>query len=261
MLAHHQQSIANVTRYFEAQPDVLALLLGGSLAHEFAGPASDVDVMIVVSDEVYAERLARGQVHFFNRELCTYPEGYVDGKYLSQGFLEQVRARGSEPARFAFQDAQVLLARPDGLPRLLGEIARYPAAEKAERLQRFYAQFQAWHWYTGEALKQHNPYLLSVAVSKLALFGGRLILAHNERLYPYHKWFLRVLDGAPDRPAGLCELIEALTARPSGELAEQLFSLVDGFQAWPAPPAGWPTQFMVDSELNWVGGPAPIDDI
>jgi len=203
MLPHHEQAIANVTGYFEREPGVLALVLGGSIAHGFATPVSDVDVMIVVSDDEYAQRSASGQVHFFNRELCAYPEGYVDGKYVGPGFLELARARGTEPARFAFQDARVLFSRVDGLPELVAEIARYPVAEKAARLERFYAQFVAWSWYVSEAIKHANPYLLSLSASKQALFGGRLILAHNERLYPYHKWFLRVLEQAPDKPAGL----------------------------------------------------------
>jgi hypothetical protein len=260
MLAHHQQSIANVKGYFEQQPEVLALLLGGSIAHGFATPASDVDVLIVVSDEVYADRLARGQVHFFNRELCTYPEGYVDGKFVSRDFLEKVRARGSEPARFAFQDAQVLLSRLEGLPELLAGIAQYPVAEKAERLSRFYAQFTAWGWYLSEALKHANPYLLNTSASKLALFGGRLILAHNERLYPYHKWFLKVLEQAPDKPAGLESQIVALMEHPSHETGREFYDLVNNFRAWPSPD-DWPTQFMLDSELNWMDGTSPVDDL
>jgi len=261
MEAHHELAIAKVTDYFEHEPGILALILGGSLAHGFATAVSDVDVMIIVSDDEYARRAAEGQVHFFNRELCAYPEGYVDGKYLGQGFLELVRARGTEPARFAFQDARVLFSRLDGLPEQLVEIARYPAADKAARLQRFYAQFLAWNWYVGEALKHTNPYLLGVSATKLALFGGRLILAHNERLYPFHKWFLRVLEQAPDKPAGVAAQIEALTAHPSQDTAQQFYETVNGFQAWPTPPTGWPAQFMADSELNWISGPGPIDDI
>jgi len=261
MLPHHQHSIENVRRYFERDPQVLALLLGGSLAHGFGSPTSDVDIMIVVGDADYARRLDAGQIHFFNRELCVYPEGYVDGKYLGLDFLRQVRAKGSEPARFAFQDAQVLFAREASVPQLVRQIARYPSAEQDERLCRFYAQLEAWHWYVGEALKRDNAYLLGVSAGKLALFGGRLILAHNQRLYPYHKWFLRVLEQAPDKPAGLMEQIEALTAQPSQVTAGAFFETVKNFRPWPSNPFGWPVQFMRDSELNWLTGTCPVEDI
>lgn len=261
MLPHHQHSIENVTRHFSSDPEVQALLLGGSLAHGFASPTSDVDVMIIVSDEVYADRLRTGRVHFFSRELCSYPEGYVDGKYLSQGFLARVQAEGSEPARFAFQDAQILISHLAGLEHRLQTIARYPIAEKAERIGRFYAQLEAWFWYAGEALKSGNQYLLNLSASKLVLFGGRLLLAHNELLYPYHKWFLRVVEGAPEKPAGVREQIEALTASPSRETLDQFYATIKNFRAWENPTANWPTQFMLDSEWNWQNGPTPIDDL
>lgn len=261
MHPHHLHSIENVTRHFASDPEVQALLLGGSLAHGFASPISDVDVMIIVSDEVYADRLHTGRVHFFSRELCTYPEGYVDGKYLSQGFLARVQTGGSEPARFAFQDAQVLLSRLEGLDDTLRAITRYPTAEKAERISRFYAQLEAWYWYAGEALKSGNRYLLNLSASKLALFGGRLLLAYNERLYPYHKWFLRVLEGAPQKPADVREHIEALMAAPSRETLDQFYATIKNYRNWESPATNWPTQFMLDSEWNWQNGPTPIDDL
>ncbi|MFZ5495533.1 MAG: hypothetical protein ACOZE5_09405 [Verrucomicrobiota bacterium] len=41
MEKHHADSIANLVREFQADPGVLALLLGGSLAHGCARPDSD----------------------------------------------------------------------------------------------------------------------------------------------------------------------------------------------------------------------------
>jgi predicted nucleotidyltransferase len=49
MHLHHIQSIQNVTEYFQRDPEVLALLLGGSIAHGFETPTSDVDILIFVS--------------------------------------------------------------------------------------------------------------------------------------------------------------------------------------------------------------------
>ena len=33
------------------------------------------------------------------------------------------------------------------------------------------------------------------------------------------------------------------------------------FREWPQGPAGWSTQFMLDSEWNWLDGEPPIDDL
>ncbi|RPI47795.1 MAG: hypothetical protein EHM56_14460 [Chloroflexi bacterium] len=261
MHPHHSQTIRNVKEYFQRDPEVQALLLSGSIAHGFQSPTSDVDIMIFVSDEDYQKHVASGQITFFNRDLCTYEDGYVDGKYLSLSFVKQVLDKGSDPARFAFEGSQVLISRVDGLAEDICRIAEYPVAEKAERIKRFYAQFEAWHWYCGEALRKENRYLLGTSISKLILFGGRLILTHNETLYPYHKWFLNVLDGARERPSDLMTYIQTLHESPTAENIEAFYETVKTFQPWSDNPYGWPAQFMLDSELNWMDGKTPVDDL
>jgi predicted nucleotidyltransferase len=261
MHSHHTQTIQNVKEYFERDPEVLALLLSGSIAHGFQSLTSDVDIMIFVSEADYQKRFQTGQLHFFNRDLCTYEGGYVDGKYLSLNFVKQVLEKGSEPARFAFEGSQVLFSRVEGFAEGVCRIAEYPASEKANCIKRFYAQFEAWHWYCGEALGRGNRYLLGTAVSKLILFGGRLILTHNEMLYPYHKWFLKVLEGAKDKPADLIDCIQALTESPTAENIKTFYEKVKTFQPWSDNPYSWPVQFLLDSELNWMDGKTPVDDL
>ncbi len=261
METHHEESIRRTVEHFQNDPEVEALLLGGSLAHRFERPTSDVDVMIVISDQNYSKRLAEGRLAFFSRELCTYPEGYIDGKYVTAEFMQRVAASGSEPARFAFQDARVLLSRMNGLDALVRLIGRYPVEDKVNRIRRFYAQLECWNWYTSEALKLNNRYLLGVSVDKLVLFGGRLILAHNELLYPYHKWFLKVLERAQDKPAGLLGCMDSLLAEPTKEHIAAFFETIKNFRAWEIAETPWPNLFMTDSELNWVHGHTPVDDV
>jgi predicted nucleotidyltransferase len=259
--AHHAETIQRVVDHFRGDVELEALLLGGSVAHGFERPDSDVDVMFVISDESHAARNRMGKLVYSSSELCVAPTAYVDGKYLTAAMLRAVAEKGSEPARFAFQDSRVLFSRLDGLEAMLARIVRYPLEAKAERMMRFAAQLEAWNWYASEALKHENPYLLGVSVDKLVLFGGRLILAHNELLYPYHKWFLRVLEVAPDQPAGLMPAIRALYVDPSVEAIGRFYELVKGFRDWDSSGVFWPVQFMADSELNWLNGPAPVDDL
>lgn len=253
------KTIERAVAHFRADPEVRALLLVGSIAHGFAQASSDVDLAIVVSDAEHARRAAAGELVFTSFELATYPGGYVDGKYVSPSFLDAVEARGSEPARFAFAHARVLFGSEADLQARLERIARYPVAEKAERMRRFNAQMQAWLWYTTQAARDGNAYLMSAAVHKLLLFGGRLILAHNELLYPFHKWFLAVLERAEEKPEGLIEGMQALVRSPSAEGARAFYELVQGFRPWE--PVRWPEHFMQDTELPWLHGHAPVEDV
>lgn len=256
-----QEAIDRATARFLGDQAVIALALGGSLAHGLGSPSSDIDLNIVVSDAEHAAREAEGRTTFFDREMCGYEGGYVDGKYVSPGLLADIARRGSEPSRFAFQDARVLFSRAQVVDRVLAEIPRYPVAEKNERISRFHAQFEAWAWYTGEALKRDDPYLLATSVSKLTLFAGRMVLAHNEMLFPFHKWFLRVLERAPLQPAAMAERIRTLVRAPTREGIAAFVEQVRGFRTWETGPAPWPVRFIHDTELDWVHGATAIEHI
>jgi hypothetical protein len=243
MHPHHERAIAHASELLRRDPEVRALLLGGSIAHGFESPASDVDLLIVVSDPDHDARMREGRMQWSTAEACDWPGGYVEGKYVSPGFLAEVARAGSEPARFAFQDARVLFSDVAEIEPVLRAIARYPIETRDEKIRRFHAQFEAWHWYGHEALKRADRHLLSLAIARVVLFGGRMILAHNERLYPYHKWFLRVLEQAPARPPDLMERIAALHADPSQATLLGFWAVVKNFRAWEVRIA-WPVRFL-----------------
>jgi predicted nucleotidyltransferase len=262
MEKHHADSIDNLVREFQADPKVQALILGGSLAHGFARPDSDIDVSIIVSADDMTVLRQAGRLHYNNRALCTYP-GYIDGKYMDLDFLSLVAARGSDPIRYAFEGARILFSRVPGLEPLLADIVRFPVAEKPERIRRFAAQLLAWRWYYSEGQRQANAYLITLALQKITLFTCRLILTENEQLYPYHKWVRRVTLAVPRQPAGLAARLDELLQAHSwplvdGHVREMLaFAGLD----FAATDATWPTFFMRDTELRWMTGEPAIDDL
>lgn len=220
-----------------------------------------MDLLIVVDDAEYDARAREGRLQFATNEACDWPGGYVEGKVLSPSFLAKVARSGSEPARFAFEGARVLHSTLEGLDALLAAITRYPVEEKSARIRRFGAPLEAWQWYGHEALERNDRYLLGLAVARTTLFGGRMLLAHNERLFPYHKWFLRVLEGVPERPPDLMERIAALHETPSQATLLGFWAAVRSFRTWEDADQAWPVQFQRDSELNWIDAPPPVDDL
>ncbi|KAM7210816.1 hypothetical protein V8F06_013796 [Rhypophila decipiens] len=270
MFPHHAASIEVIKSHFETLPDVLALLLTGSIAHGFAAADSDVDVLVVLTEEAYQARLDAGDTTFVRHDLTTYEGGYVDGKYISLSFIQSVTDKGSEPSRWAFEGATVLFSRPDlalpsgfaDLDSLIKSLVVYPVAEKTQRIIQFRTQLEIWKWYCIEGRKKQNPYLLNIAVGKLVLFGGRLILAHNEMLYPYHKWFVKVLENAKEKPEGMMEAFDRAVRDPWDEKNTQgFYDLVVGWREWERPKFRFGAQFAEDSELNWLVLKTPVDDL
>jgi len=261
MFKHHEETIRNITDKLKVRDDVLAILVSGSVAHGFAKETSDVDLMIVVSDQDYQKRLKTGDIHYFEQESCTYDSGYIDGKYISTAFMKQVADSGSEPARFAFEGAYATYSAIEEIDGLIKGIIRYPVEKKIENITRFYAQFEAWKWYCEEAIKHDNLYLFYQSLSNFILFSGRLILAYNEILYPYHKWFLRVLEGAEAKPKGLMASIHELLEEKDRDKICSLYHQIKTFRDWEVSEQNWPVLFMWDSELNWLQGSVPVADI
>lgn len=261
MYKHHQDTVDNLVHQFKAREDISALIVGGSIAHGFAKETSDVDIMLLISDEEYEKRRKTGDMHYFDTSAVTYEGGYIDGKYICPGFLKKVAKLGNEPTRFAFKDVLTIYSKIEGLDKLFKSVTRYPKEKKSENIKKFYAQFEAWHWYCYEAIKHKNKYLLNHSVSNLVLYGGRMLLAYNEVLYPYHKWFMRVLDSVNNKPEGIVNTIENVLVMQSGETVEEFYKYVRDFTNWGIENVKWPSQFMLDTELTWMDDKVYVSDI
>jgi hypothetical protein len=240
---------------------VLAVVVAGSLTKGYGLAGSDVDGFVIVTEEAFARRRASGELTFFSTELCDYEGGYVDAKYIERNFLETVVERGSEPARSAFLGAIMAWSSDPSLDALVRAAATYPGTGVKERMALFLAQAQTAQWYMGEGAKRNDPYISGWAASRPALFACRLVLAHNRVPYPYHKWLLRTVAEVSDRPDDFVELVLALANERSPAAAEAVVMSLLLFREWPQAPSGWSTQFMLDSEWNWLDGEPPVDDL
>lgn len=260
MLPHHQQTIDRLTAHFESDPAFLALIIGGSIVKGLARPDSDVDFMLVAAPDEYARRVQENAFQYFSLDFTDYEGGYVDGKVIDIAFLRDAAERGSEPTRSAFANAIIPFSRNPEIDALIARIPVYPEDTHHEKIKSFYAQVQAHQWFVGEAEKRGDAYLMTHATAQLVLFGGRMILAHNRILYPYHKWFMTFLRRAPDQPADLMERIDALLTTPSKATADAFCECVLNFTAWDIPTEGWPVRFMHETEWTWRSGTAAIGD-
>lgn len=261
MYPHHKTAIDRITNKLKEKEEILAVIVGGSVAHGFAKEDSDIDLMLVVSDEVYLSLLESGDIHYHETESTPYEGGYVDGKYTSVSYIKKVAEYGSEPARFAFKDAIVSYSEIYGLQEMVQAASCYPTERKNETLEKFHAQFEGWRWMFYEGLKKNERYVIEFSTTNFVLFAGRLILAYNEALYPYHKWFMKVLEGVTCKPNNLVLMMNNVLQHKSKESVEALYECVTQFHQWPKSEKGWHIRFMLDSELNWMTGHVPVADL
>jgi hypothetical protein len=257
---HHQRAVDRLAGAYRDNPEFRGLIIGGSVAKGYARHDSDVDFMLIATDEAFGQRLAARDLFINRRDLCDYEGGFVDGKIVNLAYLEDVADRGNEPSRAAFEGAFIAYSHIPGLDTLLQRIPVYPEDGHNERIKAFYSMAFIQHWLFHEAERHGNRYTMTRAASQLALFASRLILAHNRRLFPYHKWLLRALESAPDKPGKLLSRIDDLLAKPCGAHATALFDEVRGFHDWGVSDLEAYTWFMTDVEWRWMSGSTPIED-
>ncbi len=260
MYPHHRRAIERLRDRFEPDPENLALLIIGSVGRADAHERSDLDCVLVVTDEAYRRREAEGSLSIAAHDVCEYPNGEANIGAVQLQFLRAAAERGPEPVRFAYIGTIVVFSRIPSLDRLLAQIPCYPEHERTRKLISFASQLPVHLSYMHLAEYSRNPYLLAQCAVEIVLFGGRLILAHNRMLYPSRKLFLRELERAPDRPPDLLDLATHVLEHPGIDSANAFCDRVLSFADWPRPPEGHMARFQHDRELQGLWGTPALAD-
>lgn len=254
------RTIERLKAHFKDDPRYLALIVGGSLVKGWGQVNSDVDILLVATEEEFAKCVANQQLWYHNTEFCDYPGGYVDGKVIDMQFLQDVAKSGSEPARAAFTKVQVAYSHIPQLDTLLKQIPVYQEADREEKMLAFYSEVLLFNWFVGEAEKRQSLYLMTHVTSEMVFYAARLLLAYNRILYPYHKWLMKAVEDAPDKPTNFLELAEALLRQGSKTNAQALLACITGFRDWNISYEQGIVRFLQDTEWNWRNGRAPLAD-
>lgn len=260
MEAHHLQTIDRLVERFKDDPRYPALIVGGSLVKGRGLEFSDVDVMLVASEEEYARCVERQDFWYVTTEFSDYPGGYVDGKIIDLQFLRDAAHHGSEPARAAFVGAFAAYSRIPGLDDLLKQIPVFQEADREEKIKAFYSQVLVLNFYVSDAEKRNMRYLMAHAASEMVFYAARLLLTYNRVLYPYHKWLMYELARVPEKPENFMELADKLLQEGSVANAQALWDSLNSWRDWDIPYNEGLVRFIKDAEWNWREGRAPLQD-
>lgn len=257
---HYQRAIDRLIETYRNDPRYLALIIGGSIAKGCARQDSDVDFLIVASDLHFDRCLAKKDLFINRRDLCDYDGGYVDGKIINLSFLQNLAEKGNEPSRAAFEGAFLGFSHIPNLHNLIDRITVYPEHDRDRRIRAFYCMAFIQHWLIHEAARHGNRYTITRAASQLALYTGRLFLAYNRKLYPYHKWLMHALTTVEHKPEQLLPSLDLLLSEPSPKHANAVFDQVRTFHDWGISDLDAYTWFMTEVEWSWMYATTPMED-
>ncbi len=252
MHAHHAESIENLLRMFQDDPDVLAIFLGGSIAKQKERVDSDVDAIIIVTEEKHRVLAGENRLSECIHGHCPYPGGYFDLKYSTKEYLQAVAERGSEPSRNAFMGAKCLFSRDPELETIAAAIPVFQVREKEEKMLSFYSSFVLSRGYFWK-VSGDDPYLKTRSASDAVLYGLRMILQENEVLFPCHKALMDTVAALPVDTSALLDasrrFLTELTNDAKDAYVRELLAVLR-YQ----PPKDYSqvlTRFIDDNELWW----------
>lgn len=252
MYEHHEKSINNLINYFKDDIEVIAIILGGSIAKGIERPDSDVDAIVVVSEEKYNLLNKNNQLSECISGHCTYEHGYFDIKYCTEKYLISVMENGSEPSRNAFKSSRCLYSKNIKIEEWINKIPLFQKQEKQEKLLSFYSSFTLNHVYFWGA-SSNDIYLRTRTATDIVLFGFRILLQESEVLFPCHKGLMKSVTDLKNKPEDVINKATTLLTTLSDESKDDFVNSILNFIGY-KPPKDFSetlTRFIIDNELWW----------
>ncbi len=250
MYKHHEESIKNMIDYYKKQGAV-ALILGGSVAKGTERADSDLDGMVILTEEDYETKEKNKATTETVNGLCTYEGGYFDIKYMTKDYLKELAEKGSEPARNAFLKAKILFSSDSEIEKILPEIPVFQKGEKEEKLLSFYSDFWLNYYYFLKCCSLEG-YMKMRTIAEIIYSLYRIILQENEILFDCNRrleeqvkviskdtadWvelagMLEVSQDIQDADAFVEKFLQITTYVPPVDLNEVFTTYSKDFQEW-----------------------------
>lgn len=254
MYKHHEDSIKNLIDMYKDNTEVLAVILGGSIAKGKERIDSDIDATIIVSEDMYRKLSQENKLSVCIFGHCTYENGYFDLKHFTKNYILQAAKTGSEPTRNAFIGARCILSKDSEIVDIIKKIPVYPQWEKEEKILSFYSAFNlSSGFFWSEAQKAKDTYLIIRTAADIVLFGMRMLLAYNEKLFPCQKWLMRAVSEIEKKPENIIEKANDFLHKLDEKSKEDFVNSILSFGNWNIPDdfSKTLTRYVEDNEQWW----------
>lgn len=258
MYQHHEESLKIMEKMFREKEGVIALVFGGSVAKGMERPDSDLDGMVIVTDDLYAELLKENRLAEVITGHCTYEGGYFDVKYMTKNYLRQAAKKASEPTRNSFVKSRVLFTDDPEIEELVAMIPVFQESEREEKLLSFYCDLQLNYGYFWKTCHP-DGYMKIRTASEMVYCIYRLILQENRVLFPCNRRLEETVAGVENKPEDIVELCREFCATLEDGLADRIMKKYHAWTSWkyPTDPSIFCSQYAADFEQWWIN-PRPL---
>ena len=239
MYQHHIDSIERLKEYYRDWEGIIAIVLDGSVVKGNARPDSDIDAIVVVTEEKFAALKKENRMTEVIGGYCTYEGGYFDVKYKTKALLREAAEKASEPTRNAYVKAQIVYSADEEIASLVEKIAAYPESEREAKIRCFQANLSLNQNYFMNCVPESNSYMRAHIAHEIVYSVYRLILAENRVLFPCNRRLGDAVASCPRRPADILQLGAKFLQNITHEACE---AFVSAFTAQ--------TQLHMEQDLN-----------
>lgn len=254
MHKHHDKSIKNFIDKHKHNDDIIAIILAGSLAKGEEKKGSDIDLLVIVTQKLYAELKQANKLSECVFSGCTYDNGYFDIKYFTKDFLKKAKEKGSEPTRNSFIGAKCIYSIDDEIEKIISEIPAYPEWQKDDKIFSFYSTLKINNdYFWPEAVKAKDNYLKVRTASEIVLFGMRMLYAFNHQIFPCHKGLLKNAKNLKQKPDDIIEKANLFLEKLDTASKDEFVNSILSFCEWDINQdySASLTRFILDNEQWW----------
>jgi predicted nucleotidyltransferase len=251
-MRHHAEAVERFVARSSQDPDVLGVVISGSLARGVERADSDIDLYLVVTEDRWNRALDINRLMYVDREDAGYEGGYFDIKLATLSYLDDAALRGDDPVRDSFAHAKVAFSRVPDLGERLARAAEVPEDQWRSRMASHIAQARLHGGYfLRNGVEHGDPLLTAHAAVHLATSSCRALLALNRVLFAGPKYLGSAVAGLADKPDGFDEAVAELVQRPTIEAGAVVLDLLENAAVWPLDSDGTLSTFILDNELAW----------
>ena len=251
MYQHHLDSIEKMKEYFFGREGVIALVLGGSVAKGNERPDSDIDGMVIVTDEEFARRKDLGMTAECIMGQCTYPEGYFDVKYMTKDYITVAAEKASEPTRNSFVKARVLFSSDPEIEDIVARIGVFQEQERDDKMLSFYGDCRLNHGYFIHDCKV-DGYMRLHAVGEIIYSIYRMILQENGILFQCNRRLEECVAAAPMKPENIVALGRAAAEKQDDASIDAFVQAYFDWSKYPFPDFSKAySRYVTDFEQWW----------
>lgn len=252
MYKHHEESIEIMKKHLMEKEETIALVFGGSVAKGTERPDSDLDAMVIITDDAYAKRVEEGKTTECIFGMSTYEGGYFDVKYMSKAYIQAAAQKGSEPTRNSFIGSKLLFSKDPEIEGIVKAIPVFQESEMEDKLLSFYANFALnYHYFWNDC--KPEAYMKIRTGSEIILSVYRILLQENKKLFQCN----RRLEEDVEKLGGSCAETVRLGKIFSEQLTDQaLNAFVEQFEKTssyvPPEQALVGSRYLADFEQWWL---------